>query len=488
MGKDREGKFHPKKGKPSGGVESMERNPSNDTGMEEVQQDLTNAQIMHPNRNTNKKHDYKKEQTDNQSDKTINETYTEEFVQTIPQELKVKMDREQFAALAGFKSDHCLTVYLPTHRKGMEVNEQQDLIAFKNVLQEAAGLFASKGAGELQIKRMLKPGYDLLREDEFWYNLSDTLACFIAEGRFEYIRLPFTVKQDMLLNTSFMVSPLTRLFMQPEYFYVLLMSKKQAKLYRADAWGIELIDIPELPRGVEDVVHFEEKDDQKLFRAGTGGGTGGANFHGIGSGKPDDKKNIEMYLDEVDETLWKELLNNEHVPLLLAGIEYMIPIYKSVTQYRYLWNEHLAHGGLEHEHEEVLYRMAMEKMQPYFLERKEKALRMYANQSASALTASVVDDIIPAVYYGQVSHLFVREGSHVWGSFNVETNELVIHAAQEADDDCLVDKATTKALAMGGEVFLLPADEMPAATELAAVLRYSSQSDSEYRGSANDNQ
>src|SRR5687768_12050571 len=137
MGKDREGRFHPKKGKPSGGPEGMDFDPSQD--LNEVKQDLTNTQIRHPNRNTNKKQDYGREQTDRNdgaSDKTTNDSFTEEFTKTVPKELEGRISKTLFLELANYKGKYCLSIFLPTHKQGMEVNEQQDLIAFKNELQE----------------------------------------------------------------------------------------------------------------------------------------------------------------------------------------------------------------------------------------------------------------------------------------------------------------------------------------------------------------
>jgi len=226
-----------------------------------------------------------------------------------------------------------------------------------------------------------------------------------------------------------------------------------------------------MPNGVEDVVHFEEKDNQKLFRTGSSGGGEGANYHGTGSGTPDEKEHLTLYLDEVDETLWKEFLNKENVPLLLAGVDYLIPLFKKVTQYRNIWDKSLT-GSFEHEDTQELYKKAIELMKPYFRERVEKAKAIYGNQSATALTSSIVEDVIPAAYYSQISQLFVQKGEHVWGKFDEQENKLVIHNEQKDDDDSLLDKAVLKTIMNGGEVFLMDKNDMPAPSIVAAIMRY----------------
>jgi hypothetical protein len=80
--------------------------------------------------------------------------------------------------------------------------------------------------------------------------------------------------------------------------------------------------------------------------------------------------------------------------------------------------------------------------------------------------------IIPAAYYSRLSHLFVRKGSRIWGTFNEQENKLDIldHETDTVED--LIDKAVIKTIQNGGEVYFLEANEMPENSELAAILRY----------------
>lgn len=303
--------------------------------------------------------------------------------------------------------------------------------------------------------------------------MTDGFAVFIADGFFKYMKLPSSSTENTVINTSFYLSPLVPYILSKEYFYLLVLSKKQAKLYRADNFGMRHVELKEMPRGVDDVVHFEEKDDQKLFRTGSSGAGEGANYHGIGAGKPDDKENITMYLDEVDETLWKEILHTEYVPLVLAGVEYILPLFKKVTQYNHVWDKYLT-GNFEYVDDSSLYKQAREIVEPYFRERVNKAKTTYGNQSATALTSSVPEDVIPAAYYARISQLFVEKNAQIWGTFDEQNNQLVIHDNQEFSDDSLTDKAVMKTILNGGEVFVLEKDDMPARGPLAALMRYES--------------
>lgn len=144
------------------------------------------------------------------------------------------------------------------------------------------------------------------------------------------------------------------------YFFVLLLSKKQAKFYRGDQSGFEEIKINEMPNGVSDVVHIEEKEGQNIFRTGSGGGGG----HGMGSTAPDDKENTSMYLKEVDRTLWKEILNKEKAPLILGGVDYIVAMYKDLSQYKNIMDQSLS-GNLDNEEIHKIYKKVKEFVNPF---------------------------------------------------------------------------------------------------------------------------
>lgn len=458
MGKDRDNKWHPGKGKPSGANKSEPEIPA----------DLP---ARHPNRNTSKGED--NSTPDSTQNKSLNATFTEAFTKTRPEELPGILTRAIFNELAGYDNAPCISILMPTHRAGVEVNEQADLTAFKSALQQVEKILKEKGTEEVSIKSMLKPGYDLLRDGTFWRSLNNGLAVYVADGFFKYVKLPAPFVQYIHLNSSFYVSPLVPFMVRAEYFYMLDLAKKFTRFYRADSFGIEHLAIEEMPSGIDDVVHFEEKEDDTLFRTGGRGGTGGANFHGIGGGKPEEKEQIAAYFKEVDNTIWQSHLNRENVPLLLAGQDFLISIYKSVSRYKEIWPAALT-GNHHQQNDNEIYEEAMKVMKPFFDKPLQYALEDYHNKLMTALTSSMVETIIPATYYGKVSHLFVNKGLKVYGTFNEQENKLTLQGLEGpvSEPDDLIDKAVIKTIQNGGEVFFLDADQMPDKNEVAAIFRY----------------
>jgi hypothetical protein len=379
------------------------------------------------------------------------------------------ISKEAFTELAGYQSAHCISVYLPVHRAGMEVNEKQDAIAFKAALQRIQAELGNRELNQASIDRLLKPAFELDEDTGFWNNQLDGLAVFLAPDFLKVIRLPYQVKEDIYIGRVFLTNPLFPA-LNDQKFFVLALSKHDAIFYEGNAFGLKPIEVPGLPNGIADVVHLEEKQDFQLFRQG-GGGKGTTNFHGHGEGQLEDKANIALYFQEVDRTLLAEKLHDEKALLILAGVDYLIPIYKELSKYRSIAGQFVP-GNWEGEDKHTLFSKAREIADPYFKENTRKALKNYYDQVATPLTSSIPDTVIPASYYAQVSDLFVCKDEHLWGRFNETDNQLEIHPQQQLNDECLLDRAAVKTYLNGGGVYLLEKEQMPDESILAAFLRY----------------
>jgi hypothetical protein len=489
MGKDENGTFHPGKGKPSG-INKQEGLGIQATSPEKMDEylDITDKytvdadeldpsiRVLHPNRNTSKGEDrYKGKENTEATDKTKNTAGNEERSSTSAEELPGILTREIFTELCNYKADCCVSIYLKVHKAGVGVNEQFDPVNFKNQLQELSRKIIEQGHSEAYAKTLLEPGFELIRNDEFWRELSPGLAVFISDGYFKYIKMPLEpIEERVAIESSFSVTPLIPIRNSEEYFYLLVISKHGAKLFKADCWGMKIVDV-DLPQSVEDVKRISGLD-ATTFRSGSNGSRAPKYsqegvYHGAGGGNTDGKDNMLVYFEAVDDVLWEKVLHNENAPLLLAGVEYEIPIYRSACDYHNIWPQALT-GSRELQPTQKLYEDAKEVMQPFFDQKLTKAIETYMNNSANGKTSSIAADIIPATHYSQVSHLFVCKGEHIWGKFDEMNNELMFKDAPDGTTEDLLDLAVVKTLSNGGEVFLLDKERMPADTQLAAILRF----------------
>jgi hypothetical protein len=377
------------------------------------------------------------------------------------------MVKEEFYELSKKEAEPAISIYLPTHSAGKEVNERYDLIRFKNLLQAITQELNERGLSSDQIKVLLEPASQLLKEEEFWLSLDQGLAVFIANDFFEVKTVPVTVPEEFHINSRFHLAPLVSLFKERPHFYLLAISKNSSTFYRGDNLGMERMEIEGLPQGVNDVIHFEEKNERQLLRGGPREGS----THGHGSGLSDEKEYISQYLKEVDQTLMTELLANENAPLVVAGVEYIVGIYRQVSRYKHIVDSAIT-GNHEHTEMAQLFQKALELANPHLEEANKKALKNYYNQLNTALTSSMPEKVIPATYYKQVYDLFVEKDAHIWGTFDEVENKLIINQQKQLNDVCLVNRAMVNTISSGGDVYVLEADRMPNGAQIAASLRF----------------
>ncbi|WP_285008295.1 baeRF7 domain-containing protein [Pedobacter faecalis] len=379
------------------------------------------------------------------------------------------LTRELFDELSGHAAEHCISMFLPTHQSGAAVNEKQDAIRYKNGLQNVEAQLAGLGLGSSEADRLLRTAYEFYRAEPIWNRQSKGLAVFISDGYFKAVTLPYTVKEEQFTGPVFMVTPLLNA-MHDHHFFLLGLSKHDAKFFQGDCFGMEEVDVPGLPNGVADVVHFEEKGGQQLFRQG-GGGKGGASFHGHDPGQPEDKENVALYFKEVDRTLFGEQLHDEHAPLVLAGVDYLIPIYRDASRYKHIAETSIG-GNPDYKDKHQLFAEVYPIVKPYFDEPVRKALENYYNQIATSLTSSMPESVIPASYYGKVSTLFICRDAHIWGSFDEMENRLEIHDERQPGDVCLIGQSAIKVIQNGGTVHVLNTEKMPREAVMAATMRF----------------
>ncbi len=222
MGKDKSGKFHPGKGKPSG-INKEEGLGIHATPPEHMKQynELTgkytegedvlspNVLLRHPNRKTSKGEDFSKAKENKAgSNTTVNHTPDENHTPSIAEEIPGILTKDSFKELAAYQSPLCISIFLGTHTAGEEVNEHYDAVSFKNTLQKAESILKERNYRANEIERMLKPGYELLKNDDFWLKLSPGLAVFIADDYFKYIKMPQSATEYVTVEDTFYVTPL----------------------------------------------------------------------------------------------------------------------------------------------------------------------------------------------------------------------------------------------------------------------------------------
>jgi len=369
------------------------------------------------------------------------------------------LDKETFERLAEHHDAPCVSIYFPTHDAGMEVNEQADKLTFRSMLQKVQQSLIQQKINASVSGQLMIPGLQLLNDEDFWRNQSPGLAVFLSPGYGACCQLPTSPEEKLHINTGFQLTPLASMLTDTDYAYVLVLSKHTARVYRADRFTLSRIDIPEMPNGMDDVIHFEEK-------SGEGHSPGPEGARGGVSGLPDDKTNISIYLKEVDKTLRSEI-GISNAPLFLAGVEYLLPIYRSVSSYKNIADQFIT-GNYDRVDDSTLFQHVRPVLASYFAKQQQETMTNLMDHTSRV--NSFPQDVIRAAFEGRISELYVMKGTELWGHYEPSVNEPVLHEHEETGDENLADQAVIQTVLHGGKAHLV--ENMPITAKLAAVLRY----------------
>jgi hypothetical protein len=364
----------------------------------------------------------------------------------------------------------CVSIFMPTNRTAAET--QKDMIRFKNLLSQAQETMVGMKSRYAAAQAFLDPMQGLLQDHAFWKQQREGLAVFLSTRAFRYYRLPITFEELVVVSDRFHIKPLLRLLAGDGHFYVLAISQNEVRLLRCTRYLVNEVDLKDVPGSLAAALRHEDREKQLQFHTGTSSRTGQrpAVFHGHGVGIDDTKDDILRFFRRVDRGL-KSILRGEKAPLVLAGVDYLFPIYRQANTYGNLLSQGIA-GNPESVSAEQLHRKAWNMVQPYFQEGMATALARYKELSGAERGSNDLRQIVPAAYYGKVEVLFVALGIQQWGAFDSQNSLVQVRQEPERGDQDLLDFAAIETLNKRGTVYAVEPDEVPGEGIVAALFRY----------------
>ena len=361
----------------------------------------------------------------------------------------------------------CVSIFMPMHRSGAET--QQDPIRFKNLLREAEERLIARGLPAPQAKELLESAQKLLQGDLFRHHQSDGLAMFLSPGVFRTYLLPFVFKELVIVTDRFHIRPLLPLLSGDGRYYILALSQNKVRLLQGTHYSVNEVSLADVPKNLAETLRDDDSwKDLRMHSAISGGqGTFSSVTHGS---EVDSRENIKRYFRRIDKGL-HELVRDERVPLVLAGVDYLHPIYKEVNTYPHLMEAGVG-GNPERLSAKELHSQAWTVVRPYFQKAQQEAVDRYKEFAGSERASNRVRKIILAASHGQIELLFVVPDFQQWGTFDPSTDEIHLHKKEKTGDQDLLEFTAIQTLLNGGTVYAVETEKMPDTGSLAAVFRY----------------
>ncbi len=272
------------------------------------------------------------------------------------------------------------------------------------------------------------------------------------------------------------IKPLLGLMDVTPRFFVLAISQNSVRLVSATAERAEQVDLGQTPTSLEEAMAYDDPEKHLEFHTRTSVrdplGARSAEFHGQGVGKDDalTKKNVVEFCRMVHHGVAGKLARADE-PLILAGTEPTVGLYRQVNKYDNLLDDQIA-GNPDRKDLETLRQEGLEIIQPLAEQRQAEILSHYEHLAGHGKTVADSSRVLQAAGNGQVEMLLVPRDAHLWGRYDAESGAAEIHENRRDDDEDLLDLAAAETCRHGGSVYAVDAEKLPADSKLAATLRF----------------
>lgn len=366
----------------------------------------------------------------------------------------------------------CVSIYLPLD-KGL-TDSSQNSIRFRNLLRKTEGILAGRNWKKTQIDKFLDPMRTLVADPLYWHQPSEGLAIFLSAGLFKVFRMPRKVTEQLIVNDRFCTKPLLPLLFENGRFFILAVSQKGARFLECTRDSFNELELPDLPKGIDEILKQYVGERHVEFHTGSPRQTGSRQaypaFHGQGGGSLNSDDKVLGYLYQVDKGLRRHL-QNEHVPLVFAGVEFLFPMYKQANTYQNLVGEPVK-GNPDRLSAAQLHQQALAVVAPRLEQKKQQMFEIYNQFAGTGRTSADPADVVLKASQGRVDTLFITEKAQVPGRFDSDSGTVELHASKQPNSEDLLDLGANETFLNSGTVYELAPGRLPEDSPMAAILRY----------------
>ena len=235
--------------------------------------------------------------------------------------------------LQEFHEPFSVTIYAPP----IDANGATDpnRIEVKNLLGDAEMALLSAGVDPRDVEKTLKPARLLLEGHEFWRIHHESLVLFMHPKLFRYYHIPdHTAPYLLTIETSFNLEPLLEVMKNNQQYYILALGHKNVQLYEGDHYGIKPIKLKHFPADMKETLGIDEYPESQESHsvAPASIGKGSEAYHEQYNVSQTDKAMLLEFFHRIDHYLHDFLFSHQK-PLIIAGVNYLLPIYRKVNTY-----------------------------------------------------------------------------------------------------------------------------------------------------------
>ncbi len=363
----------------------------------------------------------------------------------------------------------CLSLYLHTHRHHPE--NQQDTIRYKNLLKALEESLLQRYSLS-ETNPLLEPFRALAGDRDFWNHTWDGLAVLGAAGLFRVIKLQRPVSELAVAADSFHIKPLLRILQSADRYQVLRLNRGRIQLFEGNRDHLDEVELAAaVPRTITDALGDELTEPHQTVTSHGGTGLGSSMRHGHGSKKDEIDIDEERFFRAVDRSILDHHSRPSGLPLILAALtEYHTP-FRRLSHSPFLMD-----SGIEADTSSLttgqLRERAWAVAEPKYRARLRKLADTFQEAHSKGMAVDDLARVARAATESRVESLLVEAERQIPGDLDRRTGNITLGGLADPHVDDLLDDLAELVLSRGGQVFVVPAVDMPTTTGVAATFRF----------------
>ncbi len=347
-------------------------------------------------------------------------------------------------------SENCVSIILNTHRTAPD--NQKDSILLKNLIKEAESRLA-ESLDKKEVQAVVAHLTKLENSIDHSHNL-ESLMLFVnvEKGIAEYMRLPVSVTDRVIIGDTFATRDLLRAIHLNSSYYVLVLSQSKARLIQA--FNDEVIQEFTTPFPIENT---------ELYT------TGGIE----NSNSTRQTTLLAEFFNRIDKEVNKVRSNNP-LPLFICSEETNYHDYLKVADQKHSIYQVYLNGNRLEEKAGAIVKEAWIVLKEYVIERNNNRKSELDKAVGTGRFLSDVNDINKAIQAGRVQTLFVQQGLFQPAVMEKDFIQLLGESDEKPKEmvDDIFDELIEFNLNHGGDAVFLPKGTLDEFNGFGAITRY----------------
>ena len=364
------------------------------------------------------------------------------------------LSAEYFQELLADQTPPCISLYMPTLPARPPAAEH--LRRFDNLLGQASQQLKTVFSQHDTLS-LLSRFHDLRGDDIFWSQPAASIAIFGSPTVFQAHKLQRPVSEFVEVADSFHLKPLIRAHQFTGRFEVLCLTQRNVRILQGNQDKLEPVELRNVPRSVQEALG--EGVDQ---RAVSDSSTGPASTNDTG---------LDRFFRQVDKALWQNHSRQAGLPIIVCAVPEYHQIFHSVSK-----NPNLLEEGIKLNPDALsmdrIKEEAWKIIEPYYRRQIDRVLEEFGRARATQQGSEDVNEVAQAAAFARDGTLLVDADKHIGGRIDPTNGRIEYGDMAKADFDDLLDDIAERVMKTGGQVLVMPADQMPTQSGVAAIYRF----------------